>query len=98
KEGGAREANGSSAPAAANDDVAKAIAALKENDLKTRAQAAARLSKSCDARAVGPLLDLLKDEDPMARAAAAEALGRLDDNDSIGAILDLTVSEKDWRV
>src|SRR5215475_12474886 len=41
----------SAAASGVNDDVAKAIAALKEKDLKVREQAAALLAKSCDARA-----------------------------------------------
>jgi len=86
-------ANGS----AANDNVAKAIAALKEKDPKARAQAAAQLGKSCDARAVEPLADLLRDEDSMARIAAIEALGRLGDNNAANSLLDITGSEKDWR-
>ncbi|MGE0129552.1 MAG: HEAT repeat domain-containing protein [Blastocatellales bacterium] len=88
------QANGSSA----NDEVAKAIAALKEKDPNARAQAAARLGKSCDARAVEPLIDLLKDEDLMARIAAVEALGKLGDNNAVEPLIELVLSDKDWRV
>jgi HEAT repeat protein len=83
---------------AANDDVAKAIAALKEKDPKAREQAAALLGKSCDPRAVEPLHVLLKDEEPMARIAAVEALGKLGDNSSVDALIEMTFTEKDWRV
>lgn len=84
--------------ASANDGVAKAIIALKQKDLKVRAEAAAQLGKSCDARAVEPLVEMLNDEDPMARIAAIEALGRLGDNDSSVPMLEMAVTEKDWRV
>jgi HEAT repeat protein len=82
-----------------NDDaVAKAIAALKEKDPKARAQAVEQLGKSCDGRAVEPLIDLLANEDPAARIAAIEALGRLGDINAIQPLLELTVTEKDWHV
>src|SRR5262245_3620317 len=90
--------NASGAASAVNDDVTKAIAALKEKDPKAREQAAALLGKSCDARGVEPLQALLKDEDPMARIAAVEALGRLGDNSSVDLLVEMTFSEKDWRV
>jgi len=90
--------NASGAASSVNDDVAKAVAALKGKDLKTREQAAALLGKSCDARAVEPLQNLLKDEDPMARIAAVEALGRLGADSSVEALTEMTFNEKDWRV
>ncbi|HKQ78758.1 MAG TPA: HEAT repeat domain-containing protein [Blastocatellia bacterium] len=90
--------NASGKPSADNDDVAKAIAALKEKDQKAREQAAALLGKSCDARAVEPLHNLLKDEDPMARIAAVEALGRLGDKTSVDVLIEMIYTEKDWRV
>jgi len=90
--------NASGGASAANGDVTKAIAALKEKDLKAREQAAVLLGKSCDARAVGPLQVLLKDEDPMARIAAVEAVGRLGDNSSLESLVEMTFTEKDWRV
>src|SRR5215510_4486198 len=91
-------AKASGGESTANDDVAKAIAALKNNDAKSREQAAAALGKSCDARALDPLYDLLKHEDPMTRIAAIEALGRLGDNGSVAPMVDLIFVEKDWRV
>src|SRR5262245_18021411 len=91
-------AKASGGESTANDDVAKAIAALKNNDAKSREQAAAALGKSCDARALDPLYDLLKHEDPMSRIAAVEALGRLGDNGSVAPMVDLIFVEKDWRV
>jgi len=90
--------NTSAGASAANDDVAKAIAALREKDQKVREQAAALLAKSCDARAVEPLNNLLKDEDPMARIAAVEAVGRLGDKSSVDPLTEMTFTEKDWRV
>ncbi len=94
----ASEGAGEGAKSGANDDVAKAIAALKEKDPKAREQAAALLGKSCDARAVEPLHDLLKHEDPMTRIAAIEAVGRLGDSSSVQQLIDTMFSEKDWRV
>ncbi len=84
--------------ASTNDGVATAIAALKDKDPKARAQAAGQLGKSCDARAVEPLVDLLSNEDPASRIAAIEALGRLGDNSASDPMLEMTVTEKDWRV
>jgi len=94
----ARAAYDQCASLATSEDAAKAIAALKEKDPNARAQAAAQLGKSCDARAVEPLLDLLRDEDPTARAAAVEAIGRLGANESLFPLLEMSVNEKDWRV
>jgi len=94
----ARVAYDQCASLATSEDAAKAIAALKEKDPNARTQAAAQLGKSCDARAVEPLLDLLKDEDPSPRAAAVEALGRLGANDSLFPLLEMAVNETDWRV
>src|SRR4030095_194700 len=90
--------NASGAASAANDDVAKAIAALKEKDTKAREQAAALLGKSCDARAVEPLQVLLKDEDPMAQIALVEALSKLGDKNYVEPLIEMIYSEKDWRV
>jgi HEAT repeat protein len=80
-----------------DDAVAQAIAALKGKEAKTRIQAAQQLGKSCDSRAVEPLLDLLKDEDPLVRIAATQALGKLGDTESVEPMVELVI-DKDWRV
>ena len=87
-----------SAGTAADDAVAKAIAALKTPDAKARAQAAGQLSQTCDSRAVDPLIDLLKDPDTSVRVATWETLGKLGDPISIQPMFDAAFVEKDWRV
>lgn len=82
---------------AADDSVAKAIAALKTQDTKARVQAAQQLSRACDKRAVDPLLDSLSDKDIAVRVAAAEALGKLGDQDSVQPMIDL-LAEQNFEV
>lgn len=82
---------------AADDEVARAVHALKEKDAKARLQAAEKLGQSCDKRAVEPLIDLLKDSDPLTRAAAIEALGKLGDKGSVTPLIEL-IYDQDWRV
>lgn len=84
-------------PAGSNEAVTKAIAALKSQDAKSRAQAANQLSKSCDSRAVDPLIDALADADSDVRIAVVEALGRLGDPNSVQPIIEV-VGSSDWRV
>ncbi|MFN0111363.1 MAG: HEAT repeat domain-containing protein [Blastocatellia bacterium] len=78
---------------AADDAVAKAIAALKGQAAKARIEATQQLSKACDKRAIDPLLDLFSDPDTSVRVAAAEALGRLGDQDSVQPLMDLLASQ-----
>lgn len=82
---------------AADDAVAKAIAALKSPDAKLRAQAARQLAAACDSRGVDPLIDLLKDPDTSVRVAAVEALGKLGDPNSVQLMID-TVGEQNSQV
>lgn len=82
---------------AADDAVAKSIAALKSQDAKARVQAAQQLSQACDKRAVDPLLDLLSDKETSVRVAAAGALGKLGDQDSIQPMIDL-LGEQSFEV
>lgn len=82
---------------AADDAVAKAIAALKSQDAKSRAQAAQQLAAACDSRGVDPLIDLLKDPDTSVRVATVEALGRLGDPNSVQLMID-TVGEQNSQV
>src|SRR5262249_3532630 len=72
---------------ATDDPVVKQIASLKEKDAKVRAQSALHLAKSCDGRAVDPLIDLLKDETPAVRVAAVEGLVHLGHPDSAGDLI-----------
>lgn len=74
---------------AADDAVAKAVAALKSQEAKARIQAAQQLSQACDKRAVDSLLDLLGDKETAVRVAAAEALGKLGDQDSVQPMIDM---------
>lgn len=81
-----------------NDDhVARAIAALKDKDAPTRAQAAQQLSQACDSRAVEPLIDALQDADPQVRIAAITALGKLGDTNAVQPLAEL-IPDQDWRV
>ncbi len=82
---------------ATDDAVAKAIASLKDKEAKGRIQSAQQLGKSCDGRAVDPLIDLLNDEDALVRAAAVEALGKLGHPDSVEPLI-IAIQDKDWRV
>jgi HEAT repeat protein len=77
--------------------IAKSIASLKDKDAQIRAQSALQIGKSCDARAVDPLIDLLKDAEPPVRIAAVEALGRLGSPDSAEDLIN-TIGDPDWRV
>lgn len=82
---------------AADDAVAKAVAALKSQDAKTRAEAAKQLAAACDSRGVDPLIDLLKDPDTAVRIATVEALGKLGDPNSVQLMID-TVAEQNSQV
>lgn len=82
---------------ATDDAVAKAIAALKSQDAKARAQAVQQLAAACDSRGVEPLIDLLKDPDTSVRIATVEALGKLGDPNSVQLMID-TVSEQNSQV
>src|SRR5262249_40591876 len=82
---------------ATDDPVVKQIASLKEKDAKVRAQSALHLAKSCDGRAVDPLIDLLKDETPAVRVAAVEALGHLGHPDSVEDLIN-QIGDKDPSV
>jgi len=82
--------------AGTDDGVAKSIAALKSQDAKVRAQAAKQLSKSCDSRAVDPLIDALKDSDMDVRIAIVEALGKLGDPNSVEFLINV-IGSSDWR-
>jgi HEAT repeat protein len=82
---------------AVDDAVAKAIAALKSQDAKARAQAAQQLGAACDSRAVDPLIDLLKDPDTSVRIATVEALGKLGDPNSVQLMID-TIGEQNSQV
>src|SRR5262245_56861362 len=63
----------------AGDEVAQAIASLKDQDPRIRTGSAEKLSRSCDRRAVEPLVELLRDGERPVRLAAIEALGKLGD-------------------
>lgn len=79
---------------ASDDAVAKAIAALKSQDVNARIQAAQSLSKTCDKRALDPLLDALSgDAETKVRVAAVEALGRFGDQSSAQPLMDLLGSQ-----
>lgn len=82
---------------AEDDATARAIASLKDQNAVKRAESARQLGKSCEKRAVDPLIDLLKDADIDVRIAAIESLGRLGDNDSVQFLIDQTFS-REWRV
>ncbi len=81
----------------ADDAVAKAIAALKSQDAKARAQAAGQLAAACDRRAVEPLIDVLNDADLAVRLAAIDALGKLGDPTSVDPLVGL-IGDPEWRV
>jgi HEAT repeat protein len=83
-------------PAAAAE-IKRAVTALKDKEAKPRIEAAQQLSKSCDQRAVEPLIGALKDEDPLVRVAVVEALGQLGDRSAIDPLIE-AIQDKDWRV
>ncbi len=65
------------------------LAALKDPAAKKRIAAADALAKSCDARAVEPLLAALKeDKDVEVRIAAAAALGQLGSVDAVDPMIE----------
>jgi HEAT repeat protein len=78
-------------------DVPGQILALKDKDARKRVEAAESLARSCDARAVEPLLAALKDDDAMIRAAAVAALGQLGDRAAIEPLIEMA-AEEDERV
>ena len=78
----------------ADDAVAKAVAALKSQDAKARAEAAKQLAAACDSRGVDPLIDLLKDPDTAVRIATVEALGKLGDPNSVQLMIDTVAEQK----
>lgn len=80
-----------------DEGVTRAIAALKSQDAKARAQAAKQLSQSCDSRAVEPLIDVLGDADADVRIATIEALGKLGDPNSVQPMIEI-VGSSDSRV
>jgi hypothetical protein len=80
-----------------NDEVARAIVALRSKDVQERAKAAQRLGQSCDSRAVEPLTEALKDEEANVRVAAVSALGKLGDKESVEMLIEL-ITDKDHRV
>jgi HEAT repeat protein len=82
---------------AGNESAAGAIAWLKSNDAQKRAKAAAALAKSCDSRAVEPLVAALKDSETAVRMAAVEALGQLGDHSAIEPLIE-ALGDQDWRV
>lgn len=74
------------------------LGALKSPQVKVRIEAAERLARSCDRRAVLPLLSVLKnDVEPLARAAAVKALGQLGDPESIDLLRE-AISDPAWQV
>jgi HEAT repeat protein len=76
---------------------ANSIASLKDADAQKRVKAADELAKSCDSRAVDPLVAALKDPEVAVRIAAVAALGKLGDRNSIEALIE-ALGDKDWRV
>ncbi|MGH9838886.1 MAG: HEAT repeat domain-containing protein [Blastocatellia bacterium] len=80
-----------------NDAVPGHITALKEKEAQKRVKAAEALGKSCDARAVEPLIAAVKDQEPAVRIAVVEALGGLGDRGVIELLID-AASGEDWRV
>ncbi|MFN0084819.1 MAG: HEAT repeat domain-containing protein [Blastocatellia bacterium] len=73
------------------------IAALRDGEASKRVKAAEALGKSCDSRAVEPLIAALKDADVSVRLAVAEALGRLGDRGAIDSLVE-ALADGDWRV
>ncbi|MDX2031466.1 MAG: HEAT repeat domain-containing protein [Blastocatellia bacterium] len=73
------------------------IAGLKDGEAAKRAKAAEALAKSCDSRAVEPLIAALKDPEVPVRLAVAEALGRLGDRSAIDPLVE-ALEDSDWRV
>jgi HEAT repeat protein len=83
--------------ASAKPEVERHLAALKDKDAQVRIKAASELAKTCEQRAVAPLISLLKDADPLARVAAVEALGQLGDRAAVEPLI-AAISDEDWRV
>ncbi len=82
---------------AATPIITQATTALKNADAKKRSEAAQTLAKTCDARAVEPLLNALRDDAATVRVAAVEALGQLGHPDAIDPLIE-ALQDNDWRV
>ncbi len=80
-----------------NESATNAIASRTDNDAQKRIEAAAGLAKSCDSRAVEPLVAALKDSEVSVRLAAVEALGQLGDRSAIEPLIE-ALNDQDWRV
>jgi HEAT repeat protein len=72
------------------------LAALK--DAQKREAAIAALTKSCEARAVTPLLELLRADDTATRLAAAQALGQLGSADAVELMIEALANDKEAQV
>jgi HEAT repeat protein len=77
--------------------ITQATAALKNTDAKKRSEAAQTLAKTCDSRAVEPLLAALRDDDATVRVAVVEALGHLGHPDTIDPLIE-ALQDSDWHV
>ncbi len=80
-----------------DDEAARSLSSLKDKDPRVREQSALGAGRSCDKRAVEPLIELLKDSDPAVRRAAVEALGKLGDADAIQPLGEM-IGDQDWQV
>jgi HEAT repeat protein len=80
-----------------NQGVLSAISSLRDKDPQKRIRAAEQLAKSCDSRAVDPLIAVLNDEEVSVRVAVVEALGQIGHRKAIEPLIE-AISDKDWRV
>ena len=74
-----------------------AMDALKNAEVKKRRDAALSLSKTCDPRAITPLLVVLREPDIEMRIAAVEALGKLGDATAIDPMIE-AIQGGEWRL
>lgn len=78
--------------------VEAALAGMKSEAAEARVTAAGQLGRSCDRRAVEPLLKMAReDREVEARVAAIKALGELGAPETIDPLLEL-IDDPDWRI
>ena len=80
-----------------SDKISGLLPAFQNKEAHKRIEAADSLAKSCDVRAVEPLVAALKDSDDSVRIAAVDALGRLGDKSTIEPLIEIA-NDEDWRL
>ena len=77
--------------------IAPLVAALHDDDWRTRQGAATALTHIADPQAVAPLLALLRDDDSDVRQTAAAILGQIGDSRAVRPLI-MALRDNHWRV